>query len=128
LPGSVYNAANKMPKKTQQQKAAVIVEPEPAAAEAEAEISLEDFAKLYSDLVLGIPPSVRRSINAKLVKLGLDATVEPTDEEHKVAIQKTLEHAQILYNRKRERARIAAAAKRASQKLVSPALAEVIVA
>ena len=124
MPGSVYNAANKMPKKTQQQKAAIEAEP----AEVKDELNTEDFAKLYSEFVLGIPPSVRRSINAKLSKLGLDATVEPTDEEHKVAIQKTLEHAQILYNRKRERARIAAAAKRASQKLVSPALAEVIAA
>ena len=114
-----------MPKKTQQ-KATVIVEAEPA--EVKDELNTDDFAKLYSELVLGIPPSVRRSINAKLGKLGLDATVEPTDEEHKVAIQKTLEHAQILYNRKRERARIAAAAKRASQKLLSPALTEVIAA
>ena len=63
-----------------------------------------------------MPPSVRRSVTAKLDKSGLDVSVEPADEEQRLAIQAALEHAQALYDKKRERARIAAAAKRAGKK------------
>ena len=63
-----------------------------------------------------MPPSIRKAVAVKLFRKGIDVSAEPTDDAQKLAVQNALESAQEKYVKKRERARLAAAARGRAEK------------
>ena len=101
-----------------------VVEPpvaEPPVVEPVAEpVAPVEFAELFAALSMTMPPSIRKGVALKLFRRGIDVSIEPVDDAQKLCIQNALENAQEKYCKKRERARLAAAARAKPEKAATP--------
>jgi hypothetical protein len=83
-------------------------------------VTCEGFSDRFAALARSIPPSVRQKVLLGFSAKGIDPAAE-LDDIQVEQVKKTLDHAIEVYGRKRDRARILAASKRAAAKAAKAA-------
>ena len=89
---------------------------EPAIAESVAEpVKCDEFCNMFANLAMKLPQSIRKQIATRLVKKNIDTSDDKLSASDVLIVNAALEHANVMYIAKRQRAALSSKLKRAAR-------------